>query len=205
MLMGSMKTLNTEESVDRWKEIAPMIERDLISEGIDIEPSKLPELLAKSITKESRGNKGLCFIGSVGSGKTRRMKFLADATGIEMLNAREMCAVWRDAEGDELFFQEYCNANLGRYSSPHKYFYDLIIDDLGTEGTSYNAYGTTADVMRDIILPARHAVFPAGRTFITTNLNKEQLLERYGERVFSRLNEMCVIVPLIHGDRRMEL
>lgn len=180
-----------------------MVEDDLKAADIELDPKRLPELLAKSITLETLGNKGLCLIGGTGSGKTKRMEFLSNAVGIKMLNAREMCAVWRDMEGNEADFQKYCLADGVRYSIVPKYFHDLIIDDIGTEAQTYNAYGTAVDVMRDIILPIRHGQFPRWRTFITTNLNKEELKNRYGERVYSRLNEMCVFFPLTHEDRRV--
>lgn len=205
IMTGLMTMCGSEQqnSPRRWEKILPLVEADLTAEGIDIDPKRLPELMAKSITRESIGNKGICFIGNVGSGKSRRMKFLADAVNMTMLNAREMCAMWVDLGGNEAEFQEYCLAAESAYDVVPACFHDLIIDDIGTEEKTYTAYGTEVDVMRNIILPLRHAQFPRWRTFITTNLTPEDLKARYGARVFSRLNEMCIFVRLTHNDRRM--
>jgi hypothetical protein len=189
---------------EEWKNILPYVTADIKAAGLDIDPAKLPEYMAKAYTLESAGNKGFILYGGVGSGKTRRVQFLANITGIKMLNAREMCAAWRDMEGNEADFQEYCLADGVRYSTVPRYFHDLIIDDLGTEAITYNSYGTAVDVMTDVIIPMRYSQFPRWRTFFTTNLTKDQLRSRYGERVFSRLNEMSVFIPLTHKDRRMQ-
>lgn len=189
--------------VKEWEKILPLVMADLTEQGIDTDPARLPEIMAKAISQEIDGNKGLLLYGGTGSGKTKRMRFLANAAGIKMMNAREMCAAWRDMDGNEADFQEFCLAGGVRYSIVPKHYHDLIIDDLGTEAKTYNSYGTAVDVMTDIILPMRHSQFPTWRTFITTNLTPEQLRQRYGERVYSRLNEMCAFIPLIHKDRRL--
>lgn len=74
----------------------------------------------------------------------------------------------------------------------------LMIDDLGTEPETVNNYGTKQNVIIELIY-ARYDVRNserAGVTHITTNLTPDAILERYGERVFERLAEMCTFVHM---------
>ena len=40
---------------------------------------------------------------------------------------------------------------------------------------------------------------------VTTNLQREELVEQIGERTVSRLTEMCDELPLLGDDHRMDL
>ena len=95
-----------------------------------------------------------------------------------------------------------CRLDISRYSSVPPHYYDLIIDDIGAEPTEQIVYGTRFNAIADII-ERRYLIFPEWKTHVSTNLTEGQLEERYGERVFSRMNEMCHFVTLTGKDRRM--
>lgn len=62
----------------------------------------------------------------------------------------------------------------------------LVIDDLGTEFTAVN-YGQRRNVIDEIIDKAEQN---ANILIITTNLTKNELETRYGERVMNRINAL---------------
>ncbi|ALM20312.1 ATPase [Nonlabens sp. MIC269] len=67
---------------------------------------------------------------------------------------------------------------------------DYCFDDLGVEHVG-RYYGKDCNVMGEILI-SRYEVFrrKGTKTHITTNLNAEELQEKYGERVRSRMREM---------------
>ena len=141
------------------------------------------------------------FIGSTGTGKTRRMQWAADAFEIRMETASRLVDMLMDAE-DLTEREEVLNCVPPRWAEYPEHYNDLIIDDLGTEPDGQNLYGTKRTLMQDAIC-RRYELFPRWKTHFTSNLTKEEILARYGERVWSRLNEMCVFITLAGQDRRM--
>ncbi|MEI3541180.1 MAG: hypothetical protein V8Q45_12660 [Alistipes onderdonkii] len=65
-----------------------------------------------------------------------------------------------------------------------------IIDELGVESL-VNNYGEKSEGFNRVINAAERYLRPL---FISTNLTKEELLGRYGERTFDRLSHLCQIV-----------
>ncbi len=65
-----------------------------------------------------------------------------------------------------------------------------IIDELGVE-SRVNEYGEKSEGFNLILNNAERFHRPL---FITTNLNSQQLLERYGERSLDRLNHLCRVI-----------
>lgn len=65
-----------------------------------------------------------------------------------------------------------------------------IIDELGVEPL-VNDYGEKYEGFNRIINAAERYLRPL---FLSTNLTKEQLLRRYGERTFDRLTRLCRVV-----------
>lgn len=72
----------------------------------------------------------------------------------------------------------------------------FAIDDIGTEKhTEFNQ-----DILYMII---NEMNINKKRLFISTNLTPEQFEEKYGDRIFSRICEMCEFVELTGPDRRI--
>lgn len=206
-IMANLTTFDEErqeydKDFPRWMKVLTDVRNDMNIYGIENDPANIAEIYAKILTRSSR--KGVCFIGGVGSGKTKRAKFLSLFGNIDMMDAAEMCAAWETMENiaDYKAFLK-ADGKEQQYGVIPQNFCDLIIDDLGTEAEKYTSYGTVSDVMVQYVIPFRYAIFPRWRTFFTTNLTKQQLRDRYGERCWSRLNEMCAFIPVKHEDRRI--
>lgn len=163
--------------------------------GLDILPAMWPHILADMKADTMPGRKGWILCGGTGTGKTRRAKLAAQYAGVEMVTARQLyddlCELpfWQASRIGSL-------SMIGRIRSS-----DLIIDDLGVEPQTATIYGNTKCPLADC-LEERYAAWPHIRTYITTNLTMRDILERYGERVSSRLAEMCAVIVLAGTDRR---
>ena len=73
----------------------------------------------------------------------------------------------------------------------------VVVDDLGSEPRSIKRYGSELAVVATV-LERRYRMFAkAGcRTVITTNLTDAEIIDRYGDRINDRLNEMLVFVTV---------
>lgn len=160
----------------------------------------LPELLAKLATHSTKDGKGIFFLGVTGCGKTRRLKLIADVFSVPIRDAQELVNDLRRCDEQDHFID---SINLPRFGLTNKRNrYDFIIDDLGVEAKEVLTYGTRRDIMEEVLYE-RYKIFPDYRTHFSSNLTLEAIRQSYGERIFSRLNEMCVFITLPGEDRRM--
>ena len=196
-------TAATSEPVrnEKWEKIVGRVEEDLLKAEIELIPRNLAAILAKIHTGESEGGKGLFLLGNTGTGKTRRLEWAAENFEIPMIDATTLCDRMAEAKSDADRL-EVLNLIKPRWSELPAHCCDLIIDDLGTEPDEQMIYGTRRFLMVDAIIK-RHKRFPDYKTHFTSNLTKDEIRERYGERVWSRLNEMVTFVTLAGEDRRM--
>jgi DNA replication protein DnaC len=121
--------------------------------------------------------KGLLLTGGVGCGKTTLMKFFST-------NRRQKYAV-KSVRDISYQFAEEGFEMIRQYNQRVWCF-----DDLGTEGERKH-YGDIVNVMKDILLNRYDRNMT---THLTTNLTGDQIRECYGERVASRLREMCNVI-----------
>lgn len=68
------------------------------------------------------------------------------------------------------------------------YFY--CIDDVGTESVKNN-YGEKSEVFASVMDDAERFIKPV---FISTNLNGQQMIDRYGKRTLDRITRLCRVV-----------
>lgn len=191
---------SSEAKKENWKGILPEVRKDIETFGLDSnDPEHFDALVAKCYWNEMKGNKGVILSGVTGCGKTRRMRFICDVCEIRMVHVQDIVTTYLDGNEDNLTALLNLEPILG---DSWWHMGDLAIDDLGTEEMSYNRYGTSLDVLRNVI-ERRYRVYPHWRTYFTTNLTGDALKARYGARVWSRLNEMCAFISLLHGDRRL--
>jgi len=137
---------------------------------------------------------GLFIVGPIGAGKTHLTYAIVDAV-IDCLDAASRqptiyrtTKLLRDLRPDSGFEHaeviETCqNTTL------------LVLSDLGTEKPSE----FTQEVMFEIL---DHRYEWKRPTIVTSNWPLQQLGEYVGERVTSRLREMCATVPVVGADRR---
>lgn len=129
-------------------------------------------------------NKGILLSGPVGCGKTSLMKLLRHIVphqkSYELIPARNITFAFNNIGYKTI--QEYGNSN----------FY--CFDDLGVETTGRH-FGKDCNVMGEILL-SRYDLFLQRkiRTHTTTNLNAQELEERYGNRVRSRMRQLFNLI-----------
>lgn len=136
----------------------------------------------------------ICLIGGAGSGKT----FMLECVATEMLKHNQVVCFKTAFELNELArlyhigksydFADCLNADI------------LLIDDLGTEPVLKNV---TKEYLYNIINTRQVNNLP---TFISTNLSQEQLLDRYDERIYSRLanKNLSLNIQLTSTDKRIK-
>lgn len=80
----------------------------------------------------------------------------------------------------------------------------ICIDDIGTEIGEVSHFGTRVDVIKQLLY-ARYDYLNRGiKTHATTNCSLNTLASVYGERLYSRMNEMFNFVKLTaEKDRRL--
>jgi len=141
-------------------------------------------------------NKGILLSGPVGCGKTSLMKLLRHLVPhqrpYEMIPCRNVI----------FSFNHLGYKTIDDYGNTKFYCFD----DLGVE-PSGKFYGTDCNVMGEVLL-SRHELFLQSKykikTHATTNLNAEELEERYGNRVRSRMRELFNLIAFEEkaGDKR---
>jgi DNA replication protein DnaC len=189
---------------EEWRKILYFIQEEMQKEAIDEDPVGFSECVARIAKEETSNGKGYIFIGGIGCGKTKRVNFISKLCGIDIIFADKVGSIWQQCDGDNEYFKDAIKAGYEwrKYDRVPHFYQDLIVDDLGVEETSYSCYGNNIDVMKELIY-CRYEVFPRWRTFFTSNMTRQQIEKRYGERCYSRLCEMCNFIPMTHPDRRM--
>ncbi|SDR98724.1 hypothetical protein SAMN04487764_1179 [Gillisia sp. Hel1_33_143] len=135
--------------------------------------------------------KGILLSGPVGCGKTSLMKLLRHIVPLqrpyEMIPCRNVTFSFNHLGFKTV--EEYGNTK----------FY--CFDDLGVEPAG-RFYGKDLNVMGEVLL-SRYELFVQTKgkvkTHATTNLNAEELEERYGNRVRSRMRELFNLVAFDKG------
>jgi DNA replication protein DnaC len=137
-------------------------------------------------------NKGLFLSGKTGVGKTIHMKlirqFMNFKTRFRMKTCHSLALEYMNT-GSEIIM--YYGRNFVDYIDPNTINQSYCFDDLGAED-EVKHYGTQTNVLGQIIL-MRYELFQNRRvlTHFTSNLTAPQIEKCYGERVRSRLREMC--------------
>ena len=139
-------------------------------------------------------HKGLCFFGSVGTGKTYFAACIANTLldkgyPVLMLDFDRIRNTLQSSfEGRQEYLDSFNRCPL------------LILDDLGMESKS--------EYMQEIVYSVIDARYKAGLPLIvTTNLTSEQLKnpnEITQQRIYSRILEMCIPVKVEGNDKRRE-
>jgi len=152
--------------------------------------------------------KGLLLYGSKGVGKTSIMKTFAyiltslsnpQYPPFSTIDALKISDEYRKNGADSLI--KYSRpVNRGLIKNGGWFF-----DDIGVEEDANN-YGNSANVIEVLMQYVYNYRDMRGRTHISTNLNGDQLTQRYGERVYSRMVEMYNLVkfPADLPDFRMK-
>lgn len=145
--------------------------------------------------------KGILLLGNNGVGKTYFMKDFA-------LKNSKICwghpkmpsdAKLQDGSADSVrrAYHQYGTELLQQFDH-----HDFYLDDLGSEvGGPVNLFGTIVDPIYELLM-LRYRIRDQFKTYITTNHTMDQIQERYGNRIWDRLHEMCNIIILDGKSRR---
>ncbi|GGD35376.1 ATPase [Flavobacterium orientale] len=141
-------------------------------------------------------NKGILLTGPIGCGKTTLMHLMKHLTATEHKFNIKPC---RDI-GFEFIQDGY--QIIHKYSKGKLYESNpraICFDDLGTE-SNLKYFGNECNVMAEILL-SRYDLYIAKniKTHITTNLSASEIETQYGNRVRSRLRELCNLIAFDHS------
>ncbi|WP_177190046.1 ATPase [Flagellimonas taeanensis] len=136
-------------------------------------------------------DKGILLSGPVGCGKTSLMKLLK-----YMVPHRRPYAVI-PSRNIVFAFNHLGYKVIGDYGDSQSY----CLDDLGVEPGGVH-FGKECNVLGEILL-SRYELFIEHRlmTHATTNLNAQELEDRYGNRVRSRMRELFNLMAFDKGSR----
>ncbi|MEI8245587.1 MAG: hypothetical protein WCI51_07145 [Lentisphaerota bacterium] len=193
------------ESHDNNPKYAKRLEyfkREFKATGMDLIPASFLDYCTKYSFQHVK--KGLFFFGGTGTGKTSRAVFIKNTFGIKLQIANILFEAYK-TDGPE-YALELSKVSLNnRLDSYSPFSEDLIIDELGAEPASANIFGTTCYPLAEII-EQRYLMFSrhGALTHFTSNKSLPEMREVYGERAFSRLNEMCYKpIGITGNDRRI--
>jgi len=200
----TLKECPAEQLEDWIKVLMQYIQKSCSNIGREYEPlhkNILRELALYAIRDKSfKGNlnKGIILIGDVGSGKTFAMdalcKVLTDINRNPVMNtsSRDIAKTFR--RGSESMFS--LEDKIERAPI-------MFIDDLADEVDSSKVYGTEIFVGYEVLSTRYDAWINKGFvTLATSNLDRDNLLKKYGKRIDSRIEQMFNVVVLDGIDLR---
>jgi DNA replication protein DnaC len=144
-------------------------------------------------------SKGLLLMGGLGVGKTHLMSFFTvnQKASYVMHKCNDIENKWlkeKDADVDAI---EYFSEMITGYTNSNPYGHErlgICFDDLGRETIPSKRYGEEKNVMAEVLMNRYDRKMNYRYTHITTNLNGEQLINLYGDRLNDRLVEMCNVI-----------
>lgn len=140
-------------------------------------------------------SKGICLTGLPGVGKTHLLNFFSK-------NPKQSYLLTTCGDVSEKFRTswEYEGVSTIDYysstpkaSQPQPFNHEILgfcFGDLGTEDDKNN-YGNKMNVLNEIFFNRYEKSVPFHMTHFTTNLNGDEIKERYGARFYDRLKETC--------------
>jgi hypothetical protein len=161
--------------------------------SINIHQDDLIKIICNEEEWESNGlnpTKGLFLIGNAGVGKTTAIN--------EFLRACRKNPGWRI---DDQKIMEGVQIHGNQYFS--RFLQDnMFWDDMGEEPQRMMWMGT--DIWPGVsILKTRYTRWPHLKNHFTSNMSIAQLKDYYGDKVMSRLAQMCNFINVTGKDRRL--
>jgi len=147
--------------------------------------------------------KGIYLCGNTGSGKTKTMEILLLYSEIDnvkyIVNEDEIKNFRFKIFSSIQIVSDYQEKGIEGIEK-YKNYTNLLIDDLGSEQLEATHYGSKLNVIEHVI---EHRYTKIGFTHFTSNLPMKSVSNIYGERVGSRIKEMCNEIQLQCDDFRI--
>jgi DNA replication protein DnaC len=146
----------------------------------------LDKSILEAVDNAIKNKKSLFFYGNTGTGKTYALHALSKSRG-KVDNFVTLLVEFRDYMQKGFYFtkiRDYINEDY------------LFIDDIGSETVSNF-------VLEFLYMVINGRYENMKRTVLSTNLTIEAFQERYGDRITSRLMEMCEIIEIKGDDKRI--
>lgn len=139
------------------------------------------------VKKANEEKKGIFVYGNTGTGKTHALYALANRKNKKVRNFLETLIECRDALKNGYYSEKLSDISREEF---------LFIDDIGSE--------TTSDFVIELLyLLVNRRYEKELRTVFSTNLSLDEFKNRYGDRILSRIGEMCILFEMKGEDRRI--
>lgn len=136
-------------------------------------------------------SKGLFLYGSTGVGKTYILHAIENRC--DKRHIRTSFRNWIDLLGEFKANLDYLQNQVKTFLAPKI----VILDDIGAEKQT--------EWSQEILYTIVNKCYEDEKAlFIATNLSLEEFREKYGDRIFSRINEMCDLLEITGEDRRFQ-
>jgi len=155
----------------------------------------IPKVVLGKLKKALNANKGLYLWGECGTGKTHiayaiMRRCIENRRSAKMYNSPEMFDMIREYYGRSFDYRDDELRRLVDFDGL------LIIDDIGAEKPT----DWVAETFYKIVNVRYEKMLT---TIFTSNLSLDKLAEKIGDRVPSRIVEMCEVVKLEGDDKRL--
>lgn len=146
--------------------------------------------------------RGIYIAGNTGSGKSWCMEIMrafADVMPFRIDFGKDICRIgWKEVRADEIVAHYVADTSIDTYKNAKI----LCIQDFGVEPLEAVSMGNRMNVLRYLL--EWRGDHSDCLTLITSNLSlkNQSLVECYGDRVASRLVEMCNYLEIKGKDRR---
>lgn len=147
--------------------------------------------------------KAIAFIGPTGTGKTLTMRAMISYMMIDcvrcLMNGRVIPFYPTDFSSIRKIASLFSTKGYEAISS-HLNRFSIAVDEVGAENGTAKYFGNEINVFSELI---EERYLRGNITNFTSNCDMDELRAKYGERVFSRLNETANIVEFIDKDWRL--
>ena len=165
----------------------------------DAQYKEVPVTIREKFVQLKSSKKGIFIHGSVGVGKTHIAFALKKQYDLE--NPYHLASFWNTGELLHSVRADMDRNNIDKHRAMERLMETealVFLDDLGAESP-------TGWVLEQLYMLINTRYMQMRPMIITSNLSLEQIGQALGDRIASRLVEMCDVVELTGEDRRMQV
>lgn len=157
------------------------------SRGMDMQVDDETVTKVDKVVKWMYGSRrrGLLLCGTLGNGKTTMLRALSSLFGLK--------AAYMEAQA----VYDYYRKNQALPQIPRDCI--VLLDDLGVEPVTYNDFGELRYPLAEFLMQ-RYSLNQT--VVVATNLNFDEIGNRYGDRLQDRMREMFAVLCYVHPSYR---